>query len=275
MRWLESGALTLLCLLQQQGDERVELGRGEVDGIRGHFPERGRELGGELDGIETKHRGSARSLNAGARGAAGGIHPEPERPAFGLRWHEAADLRLHAYVEDFARGAIQGGSALVLDFEKSRQQRQLAAGERQFHGRKLHGALFLSGRQLRKQRADHRCGGDPGALAVAAGGELDAGGGKAQAHAAGRLEREVKRLGGIGGLAGLWGNSLGVQGFEAALDSEGAGLARWRGSKHVKEGHQHGFGLLSGFQCAGGRGAEQKREKDESERYEAVAEKAR
>jgi hypothetical protein len=58
------------------------------------------------------------------------------------------------------------------------------------------------------------------------------------------------------------------------LDAEGAGLTRWRGSKYVKEGHQDGFGLLSGFQCAGGRGAEQKREKDEGERGEAGAEKA-
>ena len=123
----------------------------------------------------------------------------------------------------------------------------------------------MRGCELCEQGADRRGGTNPGTLAVAAGGDLDAGGGKAQAHAAGRLERKVEGLGRGGGLAGLRGRRLGVEGFEAALDAEGARLSRRGGSKHIEEGHEHGLGLFPSFQCMCGSRAEQEREGGASE----------
>jgi len=59
------------------------------------------------------------------------------------------------------------------------------------------------------------------------------------------------------------------------LEAEGPGFTRRWGSEHVEEGHEDGFGLFSGFQCAGGFRVEWKREKDKVQHGEAGAEKAR
>jgi hypothetical protein len=58
------------------------------------------------------------------------------------------------------------------------------------------------------------------------------------------------------------------------MDAEGASLSRRRGGKHVKEGHQHGFGLFPGLQRVGAFGAEQEREEGERQWDEGGAEKA-
>jgi hypothetical protein len=150
------------------------------------------------------------------------------------------------------------GMALVLNFEEGGQQGQLAAGKRQLQGRELHGPLFLGTWHPGKQGADGCSGGDPGALAVTAGGYLHSIGGKAQAHPSWRLQRKVERLCG-----GRWLAGLGVEGFEPALDAESTGLASGRGGQHVQEGHEHGLRLCPGLQRV--RAVRGREERDESQ----------